>query len=319
MRDYKIVFLDAATIGQVEEIAELHKFGELILWEYTPVEKVIDRIRDAEILIINKVKLTQQVLSQAPKLKLICITATGTDNVDTEYAESRGIPVKNAKAYAAESVAQHSFAVLLHLLHKLDFHQQYIHDGSYSRGKIFTNVSRNIPLLKGKQMGIIGLGNIGSAVARIADKGFGMKVNYHSPSGWKDATSYQHMELSELLQSSDVLSIHTSLNKFSRQLIDLKKIRMMKENAVLINMGRGAIIKEEDLATALNEGMLAGACIDVFEEEPLTLDHPYFSVKNREKLVLTPHIGWAALEARKNLMRMILDEVKAFVDLNSGN
>lgn len=314
MSTYNIVFLDASTIGAVEEINELKKYGDLTSYPFTAHKDVIERIREADIVLTNKNRLDREVIASAPRLKLICVTATGMDNVDLDFARERGIPVKNARAYAAESVAQHTFAVLLRLLHHLPYYESHVKNGTYSHGRIFTEVSKNIPLLNKKRLGIIGLGNIGQAVARIADKGFGMEVAYHSPTGWKAEGPYQQLPLEELLRSSDVLSIHTSLNEHSKYLIDYEKISWMKKSAVLVNMGRGAILVEADLARAIDAELIRGACIDVFEEEPIPLDHPYFSIQNKERLLLTPHIAWAAVEARQNLVKMIVEEVAHFCE-----
>ncbi|MEM9918675.1 MAG: D-2-hydroxyacid dehydrogenase [Bacteroidota bacterium] len=306
----KIVFLDAKTVGDIPELEELKSLGDATLYDYTAPAEVNERISDATIVLTNKVKLGAAQMSQAPNLKLICVTATGTNNVDHAAAAKRGIEIKNVAGYAVETVAQHTFAVLLHLLHQIRFYDDHVKSGDYSRGGSFTNLDRPFVELHAKRMGIIGLGNIGRAVARIAKAGFGMEVVYYSTSGKNVQPDYEQLSLEELLQTSDVVSIHAGLNERTMALIGRKQLTLMRSDAILINMGRGGIVVEKDLAEAIDEEQLGGACIDVFEDEPFDLDHPYLKVQRKDRLVLTPHIAWAAVEARRRLMREVLRGVR---------
>jgi len=308
-----ITFLDSNTISNLNELDLLKQLGEVQLYPNTTEAEVWDRIETAEVILTNKVRITEAHMRHAKQLKLICITATGMNNVDLDFAKQQGIAVKNVVGYARETVAQHTFAVLLHLLHHLEYYDHYVKSGGYSKSAIFTNLSREFFELQGKRMGIIGLGNIGKSVARIAAKGFGMEVVYHSPSGRNSNSEYQSLTLTELLETSDVVSIHSALNEYTQNLIHLERIKLMKSHAILVNMGRGGIVNEQDLAKALDEGLIRGACMDVFEKEPLPENHPYLHLKEKQRIVLTPHIAWAAVEARQTLMQSVLQSIKNYV------
>jgi len=308
----KIVFLDAETIGNLPQLDELKKFGEVILHPFTTPEQTLSRIHDADIVLTNKVVLNRNTLEQAPKLKLICVTATGTNNVDTAFAQQRGILVRNAAGYAVESVAQHTFTLLLALIGQIAYYNEYVMSGMYAQNNTFTHLGREYWLISGKRLGIIGLGNIGRGVGRIAEA-FGMNVVYHSTSGNDRPEKYPQMSLEELLRTSDVVSVHAPLSNQTRNLIDYNRLRQMKPTAILLNLGRGGIINEADLTRALNESLIAGAGLDVFEKEPLQPDSPLLSVQNPSRLLLTPHIAWAARETRELLMTMIVDHIRTFV------
>lgn len=311
----KIVFLDADTVGKIEAIEQLKQLGTVQLFPFTNEEDVLERIVDADIILTNKVVIGNKHILACQHLKLICITATGMNNVAVDFARKNGIVVKNVKSYAVETVAQHTFATLLHLLHQINYYDRYVKNGSYHKSNIFTHLKKDFYELSGKTIGIIGLGNIGKAVARIAEKGFNMNINYHSVSGKNLVSTYQYLPLDQLLRSSDVVSIHTSLNEQTKNLIDFEKIQLMPHNAIIINMSRGGIIVEKDLVKALNENIIKGACMDVFETEPLPQNHIYTTVKNQESIVLTPHIAWAAAEARQRLMSEVIRQIKEFIEL----
>lgn len=306
--DLKIVFLDTNTLGNDISFEPITSLGDYKGYEETPAELVKERIQECNVLIINKIKVTKEVIDAAPNLKLICEAATGTDNIDIPYAKSKGIEVKNAVNYSTESVAQTTFMHILNLVGKADYFDNHVKSGEYSRGNCFTDVTNPFFELKGKHLGIIGLGNIGSRVAQIGEV-FGMRVSYYPTSGTAHSDKYPALSLDELLASCDIISIHAPKNERTNNLITYDKLSLMKKEGYIINMGRGGIINEEDLSRALNEDIIAGAAVDVFVNEPFKQDHPYLSVK-KDKLRFTPHIGWASKEARKLLVEKIAHNIK---------
>lgn len=305
----KIVFLDAATVGTDVSLDPISGLGELVTYPYTAPEEVPERIRDCEVLIVNKVIIGKEQIDAAPRLKLICVAATGTNNVDIPYAASKGIPVKNAVGYSTESVVQITFSMVFSLVSKLPYFDSAVKSGKYSRGNSFTDVSECFYELKGKRYGIIGLGNIGTRVAQIAEA-FGMEAVYCPTGGKPHSDKYRALSLEELLATSDVVSVHAPLNERTNNLITYDKIKRMKPSAYLLNMGRGGIINEADLVKALDQGLIAGAGIDVYTKEPLPADSPYLKLKNTSGIILTPHIGWASREARECLVRKIAENIR---------
>lgn len=305
----KIVFLDADTIGNDISLEPISKLGEFVKYPFTKPEECFERIKDCDIVITNKVIIGKEQIDAAKNLKLICVAATGTNNVDIPYANSKGIPVRNAVGYSTESVVQMTFTILLSLVGQLAYFDNAVKSGNYSKGNSFTDVSRVFWEIKGKQMGIIGLGNIGSKVAAIAEA-FGMKVKYYATSGVAHSKEYEAVELDRLMSESDVISIHAPLNEKTKGLVNYEKLKLMKKSAYILNMGRGGIINEEDLARALNDNLIAGAGIDVYTKEPLSPDSPYLKVKENSKIMLTPHIGWASAEARKCLVDKIAENIE---------
>lgn len=307
----KIVFLDTNTVGKLSELDELKKFGEVIFYPFTNYEEAAAKINAAEIIITNKVVIDRKIIETSPMLKLICVAATGMNNIDLACAQEKKIVVKNAKGYSTDSVAQLSFGLILNLLNHISFYDSYVKSGKYSSGKIFTNLSREIIQIKGKTIGIIGLGAIGQRVAEIA-KVFGASVIYYSASGKNNNRSYRKVTLEELLSTSDIISIHAPLNDLTRNLIGYEQLGKMKRTALLINAGRGGIVPETDLARALDENLIAAAAIDVYEQEPIPVSNPLLKIKNPEKIILTPHIAWSALEARQELLRQVIGHIKDY-------
>lgn len=305
----KIVFLDADTIGNDISLEPISKLGELVKYPFTKPEECFERIKDCDIVITNKVIIGKEQIDAAKNLKLICVAATGTNNVDIPYANSKGIPVRNAVGYSTESVVQMTFTILLSLVGQLAYFDNAVKGGNYSKGNSFTDVSRVFWEIKGKQMGIIGLGNIGSKVAAIAEA-FGMTVKYYPTSGVAHSKEYEAVELERLMRESDVISIHAPLNEKTKGLVNYEKLKLMKKSAYILNMGRGGIINEEDLARALNDNLIAGAGIDVYTKEPLSPDSPYLKVRENSKIILTPHIGWASVEARRCLVDKIAENIE---------
>lgn len=311
-----IVFLDTKTLGDVPNLSKLQQFGNTVFYQTTNPNQTAERVREAAIVITNKVVIDKEVLAQAPALKLICVAATGTNNVDKEAAAKRGIQVKNVTGYANNSVAQLTFAVLLQLINQVYYFDNYVKQGGYAQSDIFTHLGKSYWEINGKQFGIIGLGNIGRQVATIATA-FKAEVVYYSASGQNQNQPYRRLELDDFLKTSDIISIHAPLNEYTTRLISYDKIKLMKKTAILINTGRGGIINEADLARALDENLIAGAGIDVFEQEPIKQDNPLLNIQNKAKLILTPHIAWASTEARTLLIEKVCQNIRDFLSQNS--
>lgn len=303
----KIAFLDAATMGDVS-FEPFERLGDFTRYENSTPEEARERVRDLDVLLINKVLVDKALIDSAPNLKLICIAATGVNNIDVEYAASKGIPVRNAVGYSTDSVVQTTFMHVLSLVGGAPYFDESVKSGSYSRSGMFTDPNWNWWELAGKTIGIIGMGNIGSKVAAIAEA-FGMKVCYYSTSGTGHCKEYPSLPLEELLRNSDIVSIHAPLNERTRNLIGAEQLAMMKKSAYLVNVGRGAIVVEEDLAEAVDNGVIAGAGVDVFVTEPLPEDHPYLKMKHPERMRFSPHIAWASIEARDRLIQIMAENI----------
>jgi len=315
MKNPNIVFLDAATIGADVSLEPIAQLGAFTCYPATKPEEVAARIGDAHIIITNKVRIFQPEIDAAPELKLICVAATGTDNVESIYALSKNIPVKNVAGYSTHSVAQITFAHLLYLVNHLFYYNHYVHSGAYPQSPNSTHLGPRFVELKGKRLGIIGMGNIGQKVAQIA-LAFGMEAVYFSTSGSHHCKAYPSLSLKELLETSDVVSIHAPLNDRTRNLIGMEQLRLMKPTALLINMGRGGIVNEADLVKALNGHIIAGAGVDVFSAEPIPFGHPFYGVNDQQRLLLTPHIAWTSVEARTLLAEKIAQNIKSFLAEN---
>ena len=305
-----IVVLDGKTLGNVN-FEKLKEFGEVTYYDTTSPEEVKDRVKDAEIILTNKVVLNKSNLDESKNLELICETATGFNNIDIKYAKERKIAVTNVAGYSTPTVAQHTFATLLHLYNKIGYYDNFVKSGDYSKSGLFTNLDKSFNDIEGKVWGIVGLGAIGRKVASIAEA-FGAKVVYYSTSGKNNNADYKRVELEELLQNSDIISIHAPLNNATEGLFNYDNLKRMKKSAILINMGRGPIVVDEDLARALDEPVIAGAALDVFTVEPTPINNPLLSIKNKDRLVLSPHIAWASVEARERLFDDLLENIRAF-------
>ena len=289
----KIVFLDAKTIGEDIDLSGFDVLGEVVKYGFSTAEEARERSKDADVLILNKVQVNQQTIGEADHLKLVCVTATGTNNLDKEYLDKRGIAWRNVAGYSTESVAQHTFAMLFYLLEKLPYFAKAFHE------------------LSGMTYGIIGLGNIGRRVADIA-KAFSCRVIYYSTSGRNSQPGYERVSFDELLEQSDIVSIHAPLDENTLGLMNKEAFAKMKKSAILLNVGRGPIINEADLAEALNNKTIAAAGLDVLSVEPMQEDNPLRGIKDSERLLITPHIAWAGVEARNRLMGIILGQIKEF-------
>ncbi|MBQ4521396.1 MAG: D-2-hydroxyacid dehydrogenase [Lachnospiraceae bacterium] len=311
----KIVVLEADAMGLGVNFDSLKQFGEVITYGKTQAEEIVERIKDADIIIPNKSILNEENLKEAKNLKLICEAATGYNNIDIEYCKKRGIPVTNVVGYSTPIVAQHTFALLLYIYEKLYTYNEYVKNGAYSESGVFTKVEPLFYELSGKKWGIIGMGNIGREVAKIATA-FGCEVMYYSASGNTYDVPFQRVELDELLSACDIVSVHCPLNQHTHHLLTYEKFRKMKQTAVLINVARGPVIVDADLAKALNDNLIMGAGLDVFEVEPIPKDNPLLNIKDNTKLIMTPHIGWGSLEARSRLIEDIRKSIEAFLNGN---
>jgi lactate dehydrogenase-like 2-hydroxyacid dehydrogenase len=310
-----IVFLDVKTVGDLPNLDDLKSLGEVTFYQTTTPEQTEERIRNAAIVITNKVVLDRGLIEGAKNLNLICVAATGMNNIDREAAKEAGIPVKNVAGYAAKSVAQSTFALILQLLHQIPFYDEFVKSGAYSRSDIFTNLERPFWEVSGKRFGIIGLGNIGQKVAEIAEA-FGAEVVYYSTSGRNTKQPYKRVDLDELLKTSHIISIHAPLNDNTAGLIGEEELKKMNPSALLINTGRGGIVDEKALARAVNQGWISGAALDVFETEPIEPDNPLLHIKNKNRLITVPHITWSSIEARTELINGVIQNIKDFVDEN---
>lgn len=307
----KIIFLDARTLGEVPNLNQLSELGELTLYPDTQPDQVIERIQGAEVVISNKVKVSREAMKSTPTLKLICVAATGMNNIDLEAAAELGIQVKNVKGYSTDSVAQETFALLLALLNATAYYDTYVKTGEYSQERIFTHLGRPYWELNGKRFGILGLGEIGRQVARIA-MAFGAEVVYFSASGQSYNVIYEQLQLDEFLQTCDVISVHAPLNPQTENLLSYERIAQMKPTALLLNTSRGGIVNETDLVRALDDDLIAGAAIDVFTQEPIPASHPYLQLRKKEKLLLAPHIAWSSIESRTRLVHKVAENIRIY-------
>ncbi len=311
-----IVFLDCKTIGDDIDLSPFSKLGEVITYEYSTPKEAALRAKEADVLVINKVPMNEETLADAKKLRLVCVTATGTNNLDKEYLDKRGIAWRNVAGYSTECVAQHTFAMLFYLWENLAYYDAYVKGDKYLNDKSFSHFEKTFHELSGKEWGIIGLGAIGRRVAEIATC-FGAKVSYYSTSGNHYVKEYPKKSLEELLAKSDIISLHCPLTEKTEKLIGAKAFLTMKKSAILINVARGAVVDEAALADALENGWIAAAGIDVLTTEPMTEDQPLRRIKDSGRLLITPHIGWAGIETRQRLMHTICGQIQEVME--TGN
>lgn len=306
----KIVILDGKALGDVE-LEKLKEIGEVFYYDTTLENEVSDRIKDANIVLTNKVVLNRENLIEAKNLEFIAEVATGFNNIDIDYAKERGIAVANVAGYSTTAVVQHTLATALALFDEVLFYDNFVKSGQYSASGLFTCLDKPYYEIEGKIWGIIGLGNIGRRVAKIAEA-FGAKVIYYSTSGKNSSEDFERVSLDELLKQSDVISIHAPLNNNTLGLINYEALCKMKKSAILINMGRGPIVVEKDLAKAIDEEEIRGAALDVFEIEPIKEENELLNIKNKDRLILSPHIAWASVESRDRLFKEVVENIKAF-------
>lgn len=309
----KIVFLDAKTIGDDIDMSGLKELGELELYDFSTPQEARERTKDAEIVITNKVSINRDTIGDAPGVKLVCVTATGTNILDKDYLAERGIEWRNVAGYSTETVAQHTFALLFYLMEKLPYYDNYVKSERYVADTMFTHFSNVFHELDQKTWGIIGLGAIGRRVADLA-KLFGCHVIYYSTSGKNNQEGYERVDFETLLKTSDIISIHAPLDQNTEGLMNREAFERMKDSAILLNLGRGPIVVEQDLANALKENLISAAGLDVLSAEPMSAENPLRQIKDSERLIITPHIAWASLEARERLMQMVTGQVADFLN-----
>ena len=280
-------------------------------YDYTRPVEVVGRCRDAEIVITNKVVIDEAVMAQLPSLRLICIAATGMNNVDLAAAADRGIEVRNAVGYSTYSVAETTLCSALALLREVVYYDRYFKSGAYSAAERMFNFDRPTAQIRGKRWGIIGMGNIGREVARLATA-FGCEVRYFSTSGTPRREEYPAESLGGLLENSDIISVHCPLNERTKGLIGAAELRKMKPSSIIINVARGGIVDEAALAEALDGGVIRGAALDVFTSEPLR-ESPLLGLKDPSRLLASPHNAWSTVEAIDRLIGCIADNIKDFL------
>lgn len=307
----KIVFLDAKTLGDDADLSVFQQFGLFETFGTTDIAQRIEHIGDAKIVLTNKVMIDKEVMDACPNLGLICITATGMNNVDLEYAKQKGIVVKNVAGYSTASVAQTTFMLVLSLLEQCGYYDQFVKSGGWIKSPMYTHIDRPFWELKGKCWGIVGFGTIGKEVAKIASA-FGATVVYYSTSGANSDSHYERVSLDVMMQTCDVISIHAPLNENTKNLIAKEQLIMMKKGAILVNVGRGGIVNEDDLREVIDTKEIYVG-LDVLAVEPMVENHPLLHVKHPERLIITPHIAWASIEARTELMRQVGENIKEFL------
>lgn len=308
----KLVFLDTKTIGEDIDLSAYDALGEVVKYGFSTLEEIPERVKDADVLIVNKIAINEQTIGTAENLKLVCVTATGTNNLDKEYLKKRGIAWRNVAGYSTESVTQHTFALLFYLLEKIRYYDDYVKDEKYINDTVFTHFAEHFNEVNGKTWGIIGLGTIGRRVADIA-KAFGARVIYYSASGSPAQEGYEQVDFETLLTTSDIVSVHAPLNEYTKDLMDREAFAKMKKTAIFLNLGRGPIVVEQDLYEALETGEIAAAGLDVLCEEPMSETNPLAKIKDSKKLIITPHIAWASVEARNRLMQIIVEQIREFL------
>lgn len=306
----KIVFLDSSTLGDDISLDAFDKFGEVVLFPSTTPDLTLERIGDADVIVTNKVVITDEIMQNTPNLKLICIAATGMNNVDLDAAKNRGVVVKNVAGYSTESVVQITLSQVMYLLNQHSFYDNY-GKKDWQNSPIFTNVDKPFYELAGKRWGIIGLGTIGRRVAEVA-KAFGCEVVYYSTSGNNNDSEYERVELDELLKTSMIVSVHAPLNEQTSNLIDKDELSKLQDKSILINVGRGGIINEEALASEIDKREIY-AGVDVVTKEPIINENPLLNIKHQERITITPHIAWTSVEAREKLIDGIVNNIEEFI------
>lgn len=316
----EILMLESSVYGEDISLDKFDKLGNVTKYERSNPSEVLERLKkhNPDVVIVNKILMNKEAIDAAPNLKVIAEAATGYNNIDIEYAKEKGIRVANVAGYSTDSVVQHTFALLFYLYEKMRHYDEFVKDGSYANWPVFSYFNNIFYELKGKKWGIVGLGNIGSKVAKIATD-FGCEVLVFSASGHRYDSPYKQVELDELLKESDIISIHAPLNEYTNNLFNYENLSKMKKSAVLLNLGRGPIVNDADLAKALEEGRISAAGLDVISVEPIAKDNPLLKIKDSDKLIITPHIAWATHEARERLMDEIYENIVAYFEGRERN
>lgn len=313
-----IVILERNSVGPDVDVSSFRDFGEVTEYRNTSPEEVAERVKDADIIIANKCPLNESTLKDAANVKYICEFATGYDNIDLEYCKSRGIRVSNVRDYSTPAVVQHTFALAFYVLEHLAYYDNFVKSGAYAAQDRFSHYDMHFTELAGKTWGIVGMGNIGRGVAKAAEA-FGCKVIYYSTTGKNTVAEYEQVSFEELLSRSDILSLHCPLNEKTRSLIDLAAMKQMKPSAILVNVARGAVVNNADLYTALTENIIAGAGLDVLENEPISKENPLGRFQDSSRLIITPHMAWASTEARNRCVEGAYKNIEAFLNGEERN
>ena len=311
----KITVLDANTLGEDIDVSRISSVGEITVYDFTTAQQVAERIKDSDVVVLNKVKLNEENLSNAHNLKLVCVTATGYDNIDTAYCGTRGIQVSNIVGYSTNSVAQVTVATVLELATHIREFNGYVTSGDYTKNGVANKVTPAFRELNGKTWGIIGLGNIGKKVAAIAEA-FGCKVLAFKRT---PDENYSCTDLEALCKSSDIISIHTPLTEYTRGLIGERELNMMKPSVILYNAARGAVTDEKAVADALLTNKIGAFGCDVYSTEPFPIDHPMQKIANLPNVCLTPHMAWASYEARNLCIDEVIENIRAFKNGTARN
>lgn len=314
----KIVILEAKSLGDDISFTSFEQFGEVKVYLQTSREEMAERIRDAQIIIVNKLPVCEDTLKEALSVEAVCVTATGVNNLDGEYLKKRGIAAYNVAGYSTEAVAQHTFALLFYVMEKLRFYDDFVKSGAYAACGMFSYYGEKFQALSGKTWGILGMGAIGRKVAKIADA-FGCQVICCSASGGMYDMEYEQVSFEELLARSDVLSVHAPLNKYTENLMNHDAFEKMKPTAVFLNLARGPIVNEADLADALEKGLIAGAGLDVLSAEPILPENPLQKFQDSRKLIITPHIAWAATECRIKCVEETVENIRRYLQGSNQN
>ncbi len=306
----KIVILDRLTLGLDIDVSIFEKFGEVVSYDITKENETLDRVKNADIVITNKVVINKNHMDNS-NIKLICISATGMNNVDLVCAKEKNIEVKNVAGYSTSSVVQVAFSMIFYFVQKLNYYKSYVDGGNWQKASIFTHIDEPFFELANKRVGIIGLGEIGRDFAKKA-KAFDCEVVYYSTSGKNSNSEYKNVSLDELLKTSDIISINAPLNENTKDLLNYENMKHIKEGTILLNLGRGGIINEDHLAKIIDEKEIYCG-IDVVSVEPILESNPLLKVKNKDRLLLTPHIGWASIESRNRLIGLVAKNIEEFI------
>lgn len=304
----KIVILDALTLGRDIDLSRFSELGEVEIYPTSIHEEIIERTSDCEVVITNKLKLNESNLYSAKELKLICVTATGFDNIDVEYAKSRGIGVCNVVGYSTNNVAQITVGMALDLINRTFEYRESVASGAYSAGGVANILSPTYHEIEGKTWGIIGFGNIGKRVAKVAEAlGCRVLINKRAPTD-----EFECVDIETICKECDIISIHTPLNDGTRALINAERIALMRDGVILVNVARGAVTDERAVAEAVKSGKIGGFGCDVYSAEPFGLEHPFYEIKGYPNVILTPHMAWGSFEARDRLCDEVKENIIAF-------
>ena len=305
-----ICILDKSSMGEDTPFAPIYEFGNVEIYNSTSPSEIAQRTEKAEVIITNKVKITDRVISEAKNLKLICVFATGFDNIDLISAKKHGVAVCNVPGYSTDSVALLTVSTVLALYSHLKEYNEYVTSGKYTESGVANRLVPVFHELRGKTWGIVGLGNIGKAVAKVAES-FGMKVlvNKRTP-----IPEYECVDIDTLCRNSDIITLHCPLNEATKNLIDSNRLSIMKNNVVLVNEARGAVVDEKGVADAIKKGTIGAFGCDVYSAEPFSNEHPYTEIMNLPNVLLTPHAAWGAYEARERCVNVIAKNIQSFID-----